>query len=70
MKRKLVDSTSIKSVGYNEQKKILEIEFMQGWTYHYFNVPVAIYVALINANSVGVYFHRNIKTIYRYKRKV
>ncbi|MBA7540511.1 hypothetical protein ES705_32810 [subsurface metagenome] len=39
MKRKQVESSNLASVGYDADKKILEIEFNHGGVYQYFNVP-------------------------------
>lgn len=66
MKRVPVSSSNLSSVGYNESKQILEIEFNGGRVYQYFNVPKRIHQELMNAASHGKYFHRNIEDNYRY----
>ena len=68
MNRKSVSSTNIKSVGYDEQNKILEVEFKSGWVYQYYSVPLEIYDALMNAPSHGRYFHQFIKDKFSTKR--
>ena len=68
MKRTPVQSSNIKSIGYEEKSKVLEIEFHSGGVYQYFSVPHEVYEGLINASSHGKYFHAHIKTIYSYKR--
>jgi len=55
-------------VGYDEQNKILEIEFKSGWVYQYYSVPLEIYDALMNAPSHGRFLHQFIKNKYRTKR--
>lgn len=64
MNRQLVSSSNIRSVGYDSESRILEIEFHSGGIYHYANVPEAIYRGLMQASSKGSYFHRNIRDRY------
>lgn len=39
MKRVPLDSTAIAAVTYEEQNRALDVEFREGETYRYFNVP-------------------------------
>jgi hypothetical protein len=66
MNRVPVSSSNLSSVGYNESKQVLEIEFNGGRVYQYFDVPKRIHKELINAASHGKYFHRNIEDNYSY----
>jgi hypothetical protein len=66
MNRVSVSSSNLRSVGYNEEEQILEIEFNGGRVYQYFNVPPKIHNGLMAASSHGKYFHRNIKDTYSY----
>lgn len=69
MLRTIVSSTNLNSVGYDEDKRILEVEFQGGSVYRYFGIPEQIYLALMSADSHGSYFNRNIKKAsYLYKR--
>ena len=68
MNRQYVQSTDLRSVGYNAVSAVLEIEFNSGGVYQYSNVPVSVYQALINAPSHGKYFHANIKDRYHTTR--
>jgi hypothetical protein len=68
MNRTPVNSSSIASVGYEPQTATLEIEFVDGGVYQYFDVPEHEHEALIGAGSVGSYFATQIKGIYRYAR--
>ena len=47
MKRELVKSSSIKSVGYEDHSKILKIEFCRDRVYQYFGVPGRVYFELL-----------------------
>lgn len=63
-----VDSSSISRIRYNENTKVLEIEF-HGRLYQYFDVPTHIFEGLRNAvDSHGKYFNQHIKGHYRYAR--
>ena len=65
---KKVSSTNIESVGYNEDKRILEILFRGSGVYIYFDVSKNVYQELISANSVGTYFHQNILNKFKYEK--
>lgn len=69
MERKAVDSSNLKSVGYNETSHTLEVEFHHGGIYQYYNVPESVYLGLMKASSHGTYFDQEIKKGgYRYKK--
>ena len=61
MERKPVMSSNLRSVGYDEEKKVLEIEINSGHVYQYSNVESSRYEGLMTAQSHGTYFDRNIK---------
>lgn len=65
MKRQAVSSSNIASIGYDASSKTLEVEFNNGRTYEYYNVPASEYSALMSASSHGKYFSANIKDNYR-----
>ena len=64
MNRQSVQSSNLRSVGYDSVTKILEIEFHSGGIYQYSNVPPNVYSDLINAPSKGKYFASYIKDKY------
>ena len=66
MNRIRVESSMIRSIGYEESSGTLEVEFTSGSIYQYFDVPESGYKRLINAASKGRYFNQNIKESYRY----
>lgn len=61
MERKEVDSSNINSVGYSEEKELLEIEFNTGKVYQYEGIEPKLASDLISAESVGKFFHEHIK---------
>jgi hypothetical protein len=65
--RIFLKSTTINSVAYNPEDRMLEIEFQGGKVYHYHNVPQDVYYSLLNATSAGKYFNENIRDLYPFK---
>lgn len=69
MERKRVSSSNLASVGYDPETKTLEIEFLNGGLYQYFNVSESIYNGLMAASSHGSYFDQHVKKGgYNYKK--
>ncbi|MFC1596178.1 helicase HerA-like domain-containing protein, partial [Candidatus Margulisiibacteriota bacterium] len=68
MNREHVESSNIESIGYESDSQTLEIEFLNGAVYQYFDVPEHIYNGLMAADSHGKYLAANIKGYYRYSR--
>ena len=69
MNRQLVESSNLASIGYDAENEILEIEFNHGGVYQYFDVPENVYDELMDADSHGQYFDRNIKKAgYEFKK--
>ncbi|NPE31328.1 KTSC domain-containing protein [Methanococcoides sp. SA1] len=64
MQRKSVKSSNVKSIGYDEDACILEVEFNKGPIYHYHGVPLKLYNRLMNASSKGRFLKNK---IYKYK---
>jgi len=68
MKRETVSSSSLESVGYDAKQRVLEVEFIHGAVYQYFDVPLAEYESLLNADSLGRYFNGNIRGNFDYRQ--
>ncbi|EJK9766270.1 KTSC domain-containing protein [Salmonella enterica] len=64
MQRKMVSSSDLRSVGFDPELNVLEIEFNSGGIYMYSGVPEYVYQDLMTASSKGRYFHANIKDKY------
>ncbi len=64
MYRTPVESSNIKSVGFDSNT--LEIEFISGGIYQYFDVPTEVYHLFMNASSKGTFFNKYIKDIYKF----
>ncbi len=65
---KPVNSSNLRSVGYNPMSETLTIQFHYGHIYEYYHVPQYVYNGLMLASSKGEYHHRYIKNSYPYKR--
>lgn len=63
-------STAIRAVAYDKNRQILQIEFVKGGTYLYFNVPELIFEGLTSpfTQSKGRYFWNNIRGQYSFRR--
>jgi KTSC domain len=68
MDREPVNSSTVASVGYDPETLTLEVEFLSGALYQYFDVPENEANGLVGADSVGKYLNDNIKGRYRYAR--
>jgi len=58
---KPVESSMIKQVGFDEESEVLRVVFNNNATYDYADVPKVEHDALMEADSIGKHFHRNIR---------
>jgi len=63
--RQQVQSTAIAAVGYSKRRHILEIEFVNGAIYRYFDVPRAVHRELMSSESKARFYDSNIRRRYR-----
>jgi hypothetical protein len=63
--RRAVVSAGIRSIGYSKRRHILEIEFVNGAVYRYWQVAQSVYLALMTADSKARYYDKNVKGRYR-----
>ena len=57
------------SVGYDKAMAVLEVAFVGGGVYQYFEVPSGVYAGLMSASSHGTYFDAHVKQAgYRYTK--
>jgi lysyl-tRNA synthetase class 2 len=57
-------STHISQVDFDDQTDTLTVEFVDGRTYDYMNVPPSVARDFQNAGSAGQYLNRHIKGRY------
>ncbi len=63
--RQHVESIAIAAIGYSKRRHILEIEFVNGAIYRYFDVPPAVHRDLMSAESKARFYDSNIRRHYR-----
>lgn len=68
MYRQRVDSSVIASVGYDRDRRVLEVELVSGAVYQYLDVPPKDYLALLAADSQGRFYNQRIKPNYQYRQ--
>jgi hypothetical protein len=61
-----VTSSSLSRIRWDEQTSTLEIEFIGGRVYQYFDVPAPLFEAFQTSDSYGRFFQQNIRGHYRY----
>jgi hypothetical protein len=66
--REPVASSNVASVGYDEQSETLEVEFLNGTVYQYFNVGMDLYEQFRAAPSKGQFLNAYIRKSYPYSR--
>jgi hypothetical protein len=61
-------STTLATVGYDETRKVLQLEFRSRAIYQYWGVPRTVHEALLGAPSKGHYFNRAIRGRFPFGR--
>ena len=64
---RLFDSSAIARAAYDPDSATLDLWYRGGDRYRYFEVPEAIYEALVAAPSAGEYVNREIKPRFRFE---
>jgi len=70
LERQPVKSRILRSVGYDESSKTLEIEFHSGLVYEYLGVPLKVYKDLLSSDAVGKYFSDKVRNRFRTKQMI
>jgi hypothetical protein len=68
MERKKISSGSIRSIGYDERNRLLEVEFSDGRINQYSGVSAELHRRLMSAPSMVSYFRDNIEEAFTAKR--
>jgi KTSC domain len=63
-----VDSSSVRSIGYEEERSILYVQFNDGDVYEYFGVPTGDFIDLLHTESIGWFVNKQIKPYYDYRK--
>jgi len=68
MDRTAVASSNVASIGHDEGSQTLEVEFVNGSIYQYYNVTTALFEQLMQASSKGQFLNAYIKNAHPYSR--
>jgi hypothetical protein len=68
MERKKVNSSGIRSVGYDAGGQTLEVELSDGSIWQYSRVPSEVHRRLVSAPSIVSYYRDNIEEDYSRRR--
>jgi hypothetical protein len=68
MERKKLNSSNIRSAGYDPRNRVLEIEFSDGRIIQYSGVSEEVHRRFVNTPSPSSYFHDNIEESFTAKR--
>jgi len=61
MLREVVESSSLRSIGYDRKTHTLEVEFSSGGIYRYEDVPAEVWLELRQSPSKGKFFQSRIR---------
>jgi hypothetical protein len=67
-KTRFPDSTAVQAVAYRACERALDVTFVSGHTYRYFDVPAEVYDRFRVAESAGHFLHEEILDRYAFKR--
>ena len=68
MERKRVNASTLRSVGYDAGRQLLEVEFTGGSIVQYSGVSPEVHRQLMNAPSPGSFFHDKIEEDFPARR--
>ena len=68
MFRDPVHSSTIAAIGYDEERAILEIEFVAGTVYRFLGVSMDVFDTFRRARSLGRFFNEHIKDAYPWEK--
>ena len=63
---KNVDSSNIAAIGYDHELSELFVQYKNGMTYKYKEVPTNIYERFLKAESKGKFMNEEVKPFYDY----
>jgi hypothetical protein len=63
-----VESTTLATVAYDEERELLRLEFRSQAIYQYLGVPHRVHQALLSSPSKGGYFNQAIRGRFAYQR--
>jgi hypothetical protein len=70
LERQSVKSHILRSVGYDDSTKILEIEFTSGLVNQYSGVPPKVFTDLMHSNEIGKYYSEKVRPRFQTKQVI
>lgn len=70
VERLSVKSRILRSAGYDDQSRILEIEFQNGLVYRYSGVPPKVFADLMHSGETGKYFSEKVRPKFQSKQVI
>lgn len=68
MTRTKVTADTLRSIGYDPDSELLELEFNSGDIYDYQKVKPYVYLGLMNSNTKDAYFNEYIRDYYEVEK--
>jgi len=68
MERVLVESSTIKAIGYDKSLEYLEVEFKKGTVYAYYDVAPEVHEALMESKSKNKFVISNLQGKYEVEK--
>ena len=68
MQTRVVQSTTLAVIAYDEGQQKLHLQFRDRTIYTYFDVPADIFQGLLHARSAGKYFNAYVRGQFAYER--
>ena len=62
--RQVIQSSSLRSIGYDRATATLEVEFTNGGVYRYADVPADVWSAFRQADSKGKFFQEHVRDLF------
>ena len=63
-----VESSTLRTIAYDECLALLRLEFRSRAVYEYFGVPVEVHQALLRASSIGACFNETVRGCFPFDR--
>ena len=64
----VVESSTLRTIAYDENLALLRLEFQSRAVYDYYGVPVQVHEALLRAPSIGVCFNEMVRGCFAFGR--
>lgn len=64
-----VNSSVINDVSYDDTNGGMFVIFWNGDTFYYENVPKSLYQEFVESESIGKFFHLNIKNKFHFRKE-